>query len=425
MIVDRNIFNITNFFRRLIIATLVTSIAIGVPATAMSASQRKIFNYNINYYNECVDGAKAGSGNNDVLKFAAFPIGSTWNLSDEKVEEWFLDTGTSVISKYDINSSNIHQITEVVKSEGVSPAFFYGYTVNEGGGAGGYINHYVSSAMSGDMLKDAQKDAEYLVTEANSENSKPATGGGMPNMDTTKSQEFLDSLPLGSIGKVYIPATSATTGEIEEIFGTFNMDSTRYGRPLASLMGFIEDMGGDPMNPGVDVAEGGSMSMVTCNSSVAGTVNERIVEIAEEWGSWGEKYNTCYVYGGQHGASQEDMDAAIENHFTPRNYGIDCSGFASAVIYKATGIYNMWSTSAMCDDTENFQEVSDPQPGDLAITCHSGYGVDHVAVILEVNSDGSFRTAESSNSGCGPNNGPHYGSFKGDKVLRYIGDSEL
>lgn len=390
---------------------------------AMSASQRKIFNYNINYYNECVDGAKAGSGNNDVLKFAAFPIGSTWNLSDEKVEQWFIDGNSYAVGHFGLTMDNIGEVTETIKEIGVSPAFFYGYAVNEGGGFGGFINHYLSDT-SGGAVGNAKRDAEYLVKQANSENSKPATGGGMPDMDTTKSQEFLDSLPLGSIGKVYIPATSATTGEIEEIFGTFDMSTTRYAPPLATLMGFIEDMGGDPMNPGVDVAEGGSMSMVTCNT-IAGTVNERIVEIAEEWGSWGEKYNTCYVYGGQHGASQEDMDAAIKNNFTPSRYGIDCSAFASAVIYKATGIYNMWGTSTMCDDTENFQEVSDPQPGDFTITCHAGYGIDHVAVILEVNSDGSFRTAESSDPGCGPNNGPHYGNFKGDTVLRYIGDSEL
>ena len=75
----------------------------------------------------------------------------------------------------------------------------------------------------------------------------------------------------------------------------------------------------------------------------------------------------------------------------------------------------------MCADTENFKEVDDPQPGDFTITCDGG-AVDHVAIILEVNSDGSYKTAESSLRGCGPANGPHFDDYKGKKTLRYVGD---
>lgn len=407
-----------------LVFSLVLVIISYEPVQAMSAKQKQILDYNINYYNDCVEGASGGgsgvSSNQDVLRFAAFPIGSTWNLSDDKVEEWFLGTGTAAIGKFGLNADNIGEITQAVKDAGVSPAFFYGYTVNEGGGAGGFINHYAYDAAGGGVA-NAKKDAEYLVNQANSENSRPAVGGGEPaSMPTAEAQSFLDSLPLGSIGKVYIPATSAATAEIEEYYGKFDTSTTRFGKPIAGLMDYIEDMGGDPMDPGVDVAAGPSAGMATCNSEAAGTVNERIVQIANEWGSWGETYSTCYVFGGMHGASQAELDEAIENHFTPSKYGIDCSGFASAVIYKATGIFKMWSTTSMCSDTENFEEVTDPQPGDFSINCNS-----HVAVILEVNSDGTFKTAESTDSGCGKRNGPHYGSYKGEKVLRYIGDSNL
>ena len=410
--------------RLLLVLPLALVIISYEPVQAMSARQRQILDYNINYYNDCVEGASGGgsgsASNQDVLQFAAFPIGSTWNLSDDKVEEWFLGTGTAAIGKFSLNADNIGEITQAVKDAGVSPAFFYGYTVNEGGGAGGFINHYAYDADGGGVA-NAKKDAEYLVNQANSENSRPATGGGEPaSMPTAEAQSFLDSLPLGSIGKVYIPATSAATAEIEEYYGKFDTSTTRYGKPIADLMGHIEDMGADPMDPGVDVAAGPSAGMATCNSEAAGTVNERIVQIANEWGSWGETYNTCYVFGGMHGASQAELDEAIENHFSPSQYGIDCSAFASAVIYKATGIFKMWGTTTMCSDTENFEEVTDPQPGDFSIDCNS-----HVAVILEVNSDGTFKTAESTDSGCGKRNGPHYGSYKGEKVLRYIGDSNL
>lgn len=158
-------------------------------------------------------------------------------------------------------------------------------------------------------------------------------------------------------------------------------------------------------------------------SALAGSINERIVQIATEWAEWGDTYGTCYSWGGGH-ASQADTDARIENHFTG-DYGVDCSGFASAVIYKASGTWNAWSTQSMCSDTENFKEVDDPQPGDFKVTCDG-----HVAIILEVNDDGSFRTAEStgnwqnghgeSSNACG-GMGPNFGDFSSGKTLRYIG----
>lgn len=407
-------------------------------ASAISSSQRKIFNYSIPYYNDCYSGSSGGGAGGvgggtgdysgeDVLKFAGFSVGSTFNLSDDVVEEWFLGTGTYAVGHFGLNSSNIGQITEIIRNAGISPAFFYGYTVNEGGGAGGFINHYASDAPGG-AVGNAQRDVEYLVNMANSENFPVATGGGEPaNMPTAEAQAFLDSLPLGTIGKVYLPSTSAATAEIEEYYGKFDTSTTPFGKPIASLMGFIESMGGNPLEPGEDIfgtsGGGGVSSDLMCSSGVAGTMNEKIVQIATEWAEWGDTYGTCYTWAGGH-TSQADTDERIEHHFAD-GYGVDCSGFASAVIYKASGVWNSWSTQTMCSDTENFKEVDDPQPGDFKVTCNG-----HVAIILEVNSDGSFKTAEStgnwqngrgeSSNGCG-GVGPNFGDFSSGKTLRYIG----
>ena len=66
----------------------------------------------------------------------------------------------------------------------------------------------------------------------------------------------------------------------------------------------------------------------------------------------------------------------------------------------------------MCSDTENFKEVTDPQPGDFKVTCDS-----HVAIILEVDSSGNVtKTSESRGS-----DGPSFGTYNSGKVLRYIG----
>lgn len=160
------------------------------------------------------------------------------------------------------------------------------------------------------------------------------------------------------------------------------------------------------------------------DTSLSGDFNNRVVQIATEWAEWGDTYGTCYSWGGGH-SSKEDTDKRIENHFTGE-YGVDCSGFASAVIYKASGVWNSWDTQAMCDDTENFEEVNDPQPGDFKVTCTG-----HVAVILEVHDDGSFTTAESTgnwengrgeaSNACG-GTGPNFGNFNSGRTLRYVGE---
>ena len=428
-----NISKLTTKKAALLISITIVLLSCASSAFAISSSQRKIFNYSIPYYNDCYSGGGSGSSGGvgggtgeysaeEVLKFAAFSVGSTFNLSDDVVEEWFLGTGTYAVSHFGLNSGNIRQITEIIRNAGISPAFFYGYTVNEGGGAGGFINHYASDAPGG-AVGNAQRDVEYLVNMANSENFPVATGGGEPaNMPTAEAQAFLDSLPLGTIGKVYLPSTSAATAEIEEYYGKFDTSTTPFGKPIASLMGFIASMGADPLEPGEDIfgtTGSGSSSDLMCSSSSAGTVNDKIVELATEYASWGETYNTCYTWGGGH-STQDYLDKAVENHFT-NGYGVDCSGFASTVLYKATGIFRTYDTSAMCADTENFKEVDDPQPGDFTITCDGG-AVDHVAIILEVNSDGSYKTAESSLRGCGPANGPHFDDYKGKKTLCYVGD---
>lgn len=245
----------------------------------------------VNFYNECGSGGTS-MGDDDITKFAAFSIGSTFDLEDSVVEKWFLSTNTAVIGRYGINSSNIGQITKVVKEAGVSPMFFYGYTVNEGGGAGGYINHWFQKDMPGTMLADAKKDAEYLKNQSRDEHPRAATGGGEPaSMPTAAAQKFLDSLPLGSIGRIYIAATSAATAEIEEHFGEFdrksNPDSARFGDVFTTIMQRIKDLGGDPMNPGKTLSDtegGGAMSSDSCDNYMGDMCQSDKIAWYKQWG---------------------------------------------------------------------------------------------------------------------------------------------
>lgn len=218
----------------------------------------------------------AGTGASDgtytltqVEAFLSEPITSTWNISDSTVEQWFLKQAgaQATVAKYGLNSSNIGAVTTAVRAAGVSPVFFYLYAVNEGGGAGGFINHY-GGDVPGGAVPNATRDAQYLASQSQVTNGSPATGGGEPaDMPTAEAQQIYNSLPAGSIGKVYIPATSAVTAELEDLSGKTGDWTGKFGTALEPAMQNIQSMGGDPTQGGASTAPG------NCSSSggVTGT----------------------------------------------------------------------------------------------------------------------------------------------------------
>jgi hypothetical protein len=210
-----------------------------------------------------------------VKTFASEPVTSTWNISNSTVEQWFLKQAgaQATISKYGLNSSNISDITSAVETANVSPAFFYLYTVNEGGGAGGFINHYGSDIPGGGPA-NAKHDAEYLASQSKDKSAGPATGGGEPSdLPTAEAKQILDALPSGSIGVVYIQATSAVTSELETLSGkTGDWSNNQFGKPLSDAMQNIKTMGGDPQQGGstISTSAGGCGGGVSITSASCG-----------------------------------------------------------------------------------------------------------------------------------------------------------
>ena len=127
-----------------------------------------------------------------------------------------------------------------------------------------------------------------------------------------------------------------------------------------------------------------------CGSS-SSELSGPIAKVAEEMANWSSQADTCYVLGGGHG-SQEDIDKRIAAHFNDGN-GVDCSGFTSAVLYKATGRWRPMSSENYIHD-KDFQKVSDPQPGDFI------HWSGHIEILLK-KEGGKITTAGSHSSGCG------------------------
>lgn len=276
------------------------------------------------------DASTGGFSLNEVVSFASQPIGSTWNISDSTAEDWFLSSGTVAIRDFGINSSNIGDITAAVKAAGVSPALFYAYTVNEGAGAGGFINHYATDAPGG-AVANATRDAEYLATQSQVTNGSPATGGGEPSdMPTAEAAALLQSLPAGSVGIVYIQATSAVTAEIEDLYGKTGGWTGLFNKPLQAVMAAIQSMGGDPLAGGSTVVPGATSTdyCLSPASEVAGVGMQKAVNWAIQIAN-----NDGYGY------SQESRQTGWETYQSDPNCTgscgyFDCSSFvASALTY--------------------------------------------------------------------------------------------
>lgn len=182
----------------------------------------------------------------DISIFAKEGLTSTWGVSSRDAELLFLKTNVDVAGQYNMTPESIKGVSQVVSAQGVSPVFFWLYAINEGGGAGGFINHYQSG--TGNAATDAERDAQYLVQTAGQE-GKPATGGGEPgDMPTAEAETLLKATAKGSIGKVYIQATSATTAEIETLAGKTGGWTDKFGRPLSDMMKNIKALNGNWQN---------------------------------------------------------------------------------------------------------------------------------------------------------------------------------
>lgn len=402
-------------------------------------SQKTIFDFFATQQPNVAVAKKLTYSKDQVESFMSAPLNASFGVSDEQAEKWVMSHKPKTFSTYGVTESNIHKITEVLKEEGVSPAFFYLYAVNEGSCAGrcGFINHYGSS--TGDAVTVARKDARYLNNKSKDlpDSTPPATGGGGPSKYSDGLRKYTKKLlKERKIGGIYLASTSAVTAEIDNLLFNNNASDVtrtinRYGYPIQSAMSYIKAMGGDPTSAGSAIsADSDGSSMCSDQSASSSEVSGSIAEVAKQLAGYSESNSggTCYLWKGGH--SKSAADAAVSHKFYGQSYGVDCSGFVSTVLYKATGEYNSYDSGDFIGG-KNFKEISksDLQPGDIVVWPGA-----HVAIYLGPSTDGDktkFQTAESSQHGCGKNgNGPsihdrHYTHRTGVGVrfVRYTGET--
>ena len=351
--------------------TAITAVSFVVAPVADALSKSDYAGQDIIIYDpdgsvngECPTGGPASSA--EVNAFASIPVSSTWNITDSAAEQWFLKqtSARATIGKYGLNSSNIPDISKAVREQGVSPVFFYLYTVNEGGGAGGFINHYGSDT-SGGGVGNATRDAKYIAEYSKKMDTKPAwiDAGNpvdfVPQSAKDAGEKNFKNMPSGALGRTYIPATAAATWEAYYPNGlkkTYNKIQN-YGPPLADAMKNVKSMGGNPTEGGSSVANGG------CANNIVGEGMAKGISFAKAIAE-----NDGYGY------DQSTRGTGwITWQKNPNCIGscgsFDCSSFISAILTVA-GFYQKnpnFTTAIQADALRGigFTEVSSRDPADL------------------------------------------------------------
>lgn len=164
------------------------------------------------------------------------------------------------------NVTQIKAVLEIVKSNGVSPAFFAAYEKTEGyNSSWGWLNH---TYVNGSPTTDAASVAKWVVSQSNNMTGSPAWidyanyKDFVPAAVKAAGNEDFKNMSKGSIGRVVIAGTAAATWEVyypnglkAEYNGVQN-----YGAPITGMMetiiawgGKIDGTGGgggtDPDNP--------------------------------------------------------------------------------------------------------------------------------------------------------------------------------
>lgn len=199
-------------------------------------------------------------GLDEVVAWMSSPIATTWNVDLGDAEALFLSRNQIIASRYSVTASNIREVSMAIQNEGVSPQFFWMYSVEEGGGHGGYLNHFTEENASSDRIEAARNDARKVREISNDINPYIATGGGItPSMPTQPAIEILDIMPTGTIGRAYLKMTAAATAEIVHLNGSPGPWSPgkdqalaggigTYGPPLGKMMTLIQQLNGNPFS---------------------------------------------------------------------------------------------------------------------------------------------------------------------------------
>ena len=146
--------------------------------------------------------------------------------------------------------TRIKEVLNVVKSNGVSPAFFASYEKTEGyNSKWGWLNH---TRVNGTPVQDAGSVSRWVRDQSKIMTSNPAWidyanyNDFVPSSVKKRGNEHFKTLPSGSVGRVIIAGTAAATWEVYYPNGLKKAYNgvQNYGAPIKSIVDTIISWGG-------------------------------------------------------------------------------------------------------------------------------------------------------------------------------------
>lgn len=197
--------------------------------------------------------------NEQYNQFFQNSFSENFGISEDKIISHFLASGTSVINSYGCNVQTMkNKYIPLLKSMlNGGYVMFLLISIEEGGGAGNWINHYMhDTANSGyGCMRD---DCKYILSIINNMHSNPAYSayevmGGSPYVEDTggSTRQALNKCKAGSIGRYYIPSTMAGNAWV---YGTNwctqhqgqQPPNVYFGNPYDNIINSIKKLGGNP-----------------------------------------------------------------------------------------------------------------------------------------------------------------------------------
>ena len=196
-----------------------------------------------------------------MKSFVESPVGNDFGLSVDEVAEQCKSWGR-FSAWLNQNVSQIKEVLNAVKSEGVSPAFFASYERTEGYNASwGWLNH---TTRQGSYLNDARVTAQWIVSQSKNTTDNPAWidfanyKDFVPASVKQAGNSHFSTLPSGTIGKVVIAGTAAATWEVyypNGLLAEYN-GVQNYGTPINHMIQYIEEWGGSISGGGNSIPDG-------------------------------------------------------------------------------------------------------------------------------------------------------------------------
>ena len=183
----------------------------------------------------------------DVTSFLKTSINNDFGCDPEKM---YKDVANFAKVKHYFGGSKeqIKKATERIKSNGVSPEWFWAYEGQEQGVGYGWLNHFQGM---GDPWSNLDKTCTWIKETSRQTHQLAWYDAGFPTKYTTpkekqeKGNKVYNSLPKGSIGRVYLTGTAAATWaafDPEALKGKVN-GVQDYGDPIKGCIQTLKKWG--------------------------------------------------------------------------------------------------------------------------------------------------------------------------------------